>query len=311
LDGIITDESTVWHWLDILPKVLPKTWTPISQRIKKSSNSKLSLELPAGIWKLAWNNNDDIEFWKKWVEEQDRNRNEYIVIPSNWLVVPINEIPSANVDYTKLISWHEIDVNKYLKSWVLKYAWASINDYGKPWNTVIFWHSSYWKKDDGRYKTQFQKIIELDPLEEIWVYKKIDWNFKRFRYIVEKSYNTPQSDVSVLKPWVWSNLTLFTCTPIWWVQWRWIIKARYFSEDKETLEDYIYWNSIWLQDKNMINNIISKIHKIDNNKKTIILTTYNKIEEIVAKIWDKNSKSNEKYDMLNYLKLKLAIEYFN
>jgi LPXTG-site transpeptidase (sortase) family protein len=80
---------------------------------------------------------------------------------------------------------------------------------------VIFGHSSYYKNDNGRYKTHFQKIIELEEGEEVWVYKKSEnGEYIKYRYKTTKSYEVKANDVSVLDPGIGKNLTLFTCTPI-------------------------------------------------------------------------------------------------
>ncbi len=302
LEEILKDEKTSWLWLKFFPKVLPKTGTPISDRVKTIKDKRVKTTLPKLISTLAWNYVNDINFWIKNLDKRDRNRDEYIVIPSNWLVVPVNNVEVTTPDFSKLVSGQEINVNKYLKTWVMSYPGTTNNEYGKPWNKVIFWHSSYWENDDWRYKTHFQKIIELDNSEEVWIYKKVDWEFKRFRYIVQKSYNTPANDVSVLKPWIWSNLTLFTCTPIWWIKWRWIIKAKYINENKKELMEYVYWTNIPVKYRIMINKFVNKI-----NNKNNILRTYSKL----SKIWQRkeNMKGNMK-EIIKYFKIKLAIKYF-
>ena len=55
--------------------------------------------------------------------------------------------------------------------------------------------------------------MEID--EEIWVYEKDkSGKFIRYVYKVTDSYNTDETDVSILKPTSNAQLTLFTCTPI-------------------------------------------------------------------------------------------------
>ena len=294
--------------MEKFPNILPKTWTPISDRIKKIYNSSVDIELPKNISVLAWNDNEDINFWKKNLNPLDKNKDEYLVLPSNWLVVPINKVEKTTSDYNKLVSWQEIEVNKYLKDWVLSYPWTSKNNYGEIWNKVIFGHSSYWKNDDWRYKTHFQKIIELDENEEVWIYKKqFSWEYKRFKYLVTKSYDTHKTDIWILKPWVWKNLTLLTCTPIWWIEWRWIIKAKYIDDEKEKLINEIYGNYIDNKFKNWIDKFILSLSKISDyeKKKFIILKIYQKTKPIEEK-----NKSSVIRDRFKYLNLRLAIELF-
>ncbi len=308
LEKIIEEEWTIWVWLKYFPKVLPKTWTPISQRIKTIKQKRINTTLPdSNIFRLAWNYINNIEYWKQVLPKQDQNRDEYIVVPSNWLVIPINHVPSNTIDFTKMISWKEIHVNDYLKTWAMMYPNSSINEYGKPWNKVVFWHSSYWKKDDWRYQTHFQKIIELDEAEEVWVFKKINGKFKRFRYKIEKSYNTPQENVSVLKPWVWSILTLFTCTPIWWIKWRWIIEAKYINEEKQKLIEEVTDFGISSKQLRLVNKMIYILNKLEKEtKKRKISTFYTNIERL-----EKNNISYKNKNFFRYLKIRLLKEFFN
>ncbi|MCD5380873.1 carboxypeptidase regulatory-like domain-containing protein, partial [Candidatus Gracilibacteria bacterium] len=307
LDKIIKYENTQGLGLTSFPRLLPQTGTPISERMKTRKNPKVDTSLPdTKIFRLAGSKNSDLNFWKTVLPEQDRNGDEYIVIPSNGLVVPINNVPNDTADFSKMISGKEIKVNNYLKTGVMSYPGSSKNDFGELGNKVIFGHSSYWKKDDGRYKTHFQKIIELDTGEEVWVYKKINGVFKRFRYRVEKSYNTPQSDTSVLKPGYGSNLTLFTCTPIGGIEGRWIIKAKYINEDKIQLQKAIEGLDIATKYKLSINKIVYKLSKYSGEKKKkIILKIYTRISKLEAKQTNK-----QKLDILKYLKIRLLIEYF-
>jgi len=46
---------------------------------------------------------------------QDQNRDEYIVIPSNGMIVPVNNVPKDTTDFSKMVSGKEIKVNNYLK----------------------------------------------------------------------------------------------------------------------------------------------------------------------------------------------------
>jgi hypothetical protein len=235
-----------------------------------------------------------------------------VVIPSNWLVIPVNKVPENTKDFDRMVSGYEIHVNTYLKTWAMEYprTWKL----GKAWNKVIFWHSSYWKKDDGRYKTHFGKIIELDPGEEVWVYKKENWEYKRYVYKVEKSYNTPANDVWVLKPTKDSTLTLFTCTPIGWIKWRWIIRAKYiWNEAKKAeikkLENELYWRDISFKYRLAVNKFMRKINRISwDKKKEIIVKVINRIDNLLKQDKYKNNKKISR--VLEYLRLKLIKELF-
>jgi LPXTG-site transpeptidase (sortase) family protein len=225
----------------------------------------------------------------------------------------INEIPNNVIDYKNLLSWREIKVNNYLKNGSMEYSWTSINWYWKVWNKVIFAHSSYWKTDNWRYKTDFQKIIELDSGEEIWVYVKINWEFKRFKYKVKNSYNTKPTDVKVLSPWIGKNLTLFTCTPIWWIAWRWVIEAKYIDDNKIELQNKIKFDLIDRKIKIKIHNVVNKIWNInEKNKKKTILKIFNSIISKEKQLSKMKETEKIKYlkTVLKYLKYKLALEYY-
>ena len=307
LKEIIDEENEVKQWFK-LPKILPQTWTPIEKRTYRRHVKSIEVSLPPKeIFRLAWNTNPDLNFWKQVLPKQDQNKDEYIVIPSNWLVIPVNKVPENTADFNKMISWQEIHVNDYLKSWVMEYpnSWKL----GKPWNKVIFGHSSYWKKDDWRYKTHFGKIIELDAGEEVWVYKKINWKFKRFRYRVTKSYNTKYNDVSVLKATKNPTLTLFTCTPIWGIAGRWIIKANYINEEKQALQDKLSGNKVPYKYKILLNKFNNRLSKLDKTKKTkVIVKILSKIDKLLE---NPKFKNNEKIkNILDYLKILLLKNLF-
>lgn len=190
----------------------------------------------------------------------DRDRDEYIILPSNGMITPITSVTDGTSDFTKLVSGREIDINKYLKSGSLLYPGTNSGGYGSIGNTVIFGHSSYYSTDSGRYKTHFQKIIELENGEEIWIYKKqSDGTYKRYRYITEASYDTKSNNVAVLSPGIGKNLTLFTCTPIGGITGRWIIKAKFIDEEKSTLESQLYGKNLTASEKKGISNYFKKI----------------------------------------------------
>jgi sortase (surface protein transpeptidase) len=88
------------------------------------------------------------------------------------MITPVNTLATGSSDYTRLVNGREIDVNPYLRDGVMVYPGTQSGGYGTVGNTVIFGHSSYYASDSGRYKTHFQKIIELDPDDEVWVYQR-------------------------------------------------------------------------------------------------------------------------------------------
>ena len=295
-------------WLITLPDVLPKTWTEISTRISINSNPKVDTSLPSSAnFALAWSSNISLDYWKQVLPAVDRNSNKYIVLPSNGLVIPVNDVEEDTADFNNMINGREIEVNKYLQTGVVEYPKTSLNGFGEVWNKVIFWHSSYWNDDEGRYKTHFQKIIELDVWEQVWVYEKqASGEFKMFKYVTFKSYNTDKADVDVLRPGIGKNLTLFTCTPIGWITWRWIIKAKYIDEAITQLQREVYFNDVSLKNKRLISKFFTNIKKIqDTDKKEEIL---NKLYYRVGELLEKSTDNKKLYRLLELLKLRLSEE---
>lgn len=279
--------------------------TPILSRTKIIYNPKVETRPNPLLFRLKGSTNTDINYWKQVLSKQDQNASKYIVIPSNWLVMPIVSIDPKSEDYKRALNGY-LNYYKYLLDWALEYPWTSSKWYWEVWNKVILWHSSYWEKAEGRYKTQFQKIIWLNRGEKIWIYVKNNkWGYNMYKYIVTASYNTKPTDVSILKPWIWANLTLTTCTPIWGIKWRWVVKAKYEDENIKSLQKEVYFTDIPFSTKILIYEFISKIKSSINNvkeRKIIFIKIYSKVNHILKKYSDNKKISR----ILEYLKFKLT-----
>lgn len=211
-----------------LPKKLPQSGTPIFKRVWTRNVKNIETSLPnSEVFRLAGNTSEELKTWLEVLPEQDRYVDTYLVLPSNGLVMPINTVLSGSKDENALLNWENIDFNKYLRNGALEYPGTSTNDYGQIGNKVIFGHSSYFAHDHGRYKTHFQKIIELNAGEQVRIFRKTTSWIKLFKYRVTESYDGKPTEVSkVLSDSYKSEITLFTCTPIGWVKGRWIVKAQ-------------------------------------------------------------------------------------
>ncbi len=305
----IIEEKTEVKSINILPKQLPRTGTAISKRVNTLTQSKVETNLPSSdTFRLAGSQNSNIEYWKQVLVEQDRNAAKYIVVPSNGLVVPIGEFAQDSDNFNEMIHGREWDINPALEGWALEYPWADGNGYWEQWNKVIFGHSSYWKDAPGRYKTHFQKIIELDAGEQIWIYEKNSTGkYDRYKYVTQKSYNTSADDVEVLLPWEGKNLTLFTCTPIGWIAGRWIIKAKYIEDNnwnndsnKTVIEQKDYFYKLSPKYKKAIDKYMWKLLVL-SDKKTRANTLYQHVEKLLEKY-----KSNQQLTLvLEYLQYRL------
>lgn len=223
-----------WNKIKKYPKKLPKTWHFSEEEIYKKAGivwkktkQVVETRLPnKETFRLAGTTNTELSHWLEVVPKEDRNKNKYLVIPSLWLVMPINEVKENSKEYNNFINGWEEDFHETLKTGSVEIPWTSLNGYGEIWNKVIAWHSSYFKNSNARYKTHFQKIIWMEKNEEIWIYEKnAEWKYTRYVYKVRASYNTKDTDIEAIKPTENSVLTLFTCTPIWGVTGRWIVKA--------------------------------------------------------------------------------------
>lgn len=161
----------------------------------------------------------------------DRNSTWYVVIPRLWIVTPIIDIPIVSDDFAKVNKGLSIDFNSYLQKWVVHFPSAWL---GEIWNVVIAGHSSFWRKDIWRYKNIFFSLPLLDFGDQIWLYKK-NWSgrYDRFIYMVQKSFETVPSDVSVMKQTYDKSLTLFTCVPIGTAKSRRVVKATYIDPPKK------------------------------------------------------------------------------
>lgn len=108
LEEEIEEELKGESLLKALPKELPRTGTPISERIGTKLNSRVATDLPsAEVFRLAGSTNNDVNHWKQVLVEEDRDAEKYIVVPSNGLVIPINEFGSDSPDFDTMINGRE------------------------------------------------------------------------------------------------------------------------------------------------------------------------------------------------------------
>lgn len=216
------------------PKRLPKTGALGTQDLIKkvgiiSAKARKTVEtaLPsAETFRLAGSSETSLGYWLAVVPEIDRNADKYIVLPTQGLVMPINSVAKDSQAYKNFTSGIEENFVSYLRTGAVELPGTSTRGFGEVGNKVIGGHSSYWKSAKGRYKTHFQKIIGMEAQEEIWIYvKNTSGDYTRHVYRVTASYNTKDTDISVLQPTDNATITLFTCTPIGGVAGRWIVRG--------------------------------------------------------------------------------------
>jgi LPXTG-site transpeptidase (sortase) family protein len=84
-------------------------------------------------------------------------------------------------------------------------------------NTVIVGHRFTYTNPRG----VFYHLDQLHPGDEIGIY----WRAKKYLYKVTKTAVVPPTTVSVEAPTANAQLTLYTCTPLWWPKDRLVITA--------------------------------------------------------------------------------------
>lgn len=242
--------------------------TPKEQKWVKTLKSP-SLEWQSPDWFTPFSlaeAPEHIDYWKSLLPEQDRFSSLYIVMPTLWMVSPVIIVLEWSADAELMKQWKEIDINQYLVNWVMHYPWTAMPD--QIWNMVIFGHSNFYKNRGVRYPSIFADIMNLDAIreDEIWLFTLKDdgINYELYKYTIEKSYDTKPTDVGILEPNGWKELTVFACTN--GLAWRWILKARQIP-DNELLVPWHYKTRLWnlserfaalpLADQERISEIIS------------------------------------------------------
>ncbi len=112
---------------------------PISSRVPTKYNKKVNTTLPhSSVFRLAGSTSHDVNYWKQVLDDRDKNKDTYLVIPSNGLVIPINTVPRNSPDYKNMLLGKKIDENKYLKTGAVEYPGLGTSGYGQIGNKVIF-----------------------------------------------------------------------------------------------------------------------------------------------------------------------------
>ncbi len=179
--------------------------------------------------------NIDIAYWKDEVlpYAEDRNHDQYLVIPRLGLVAPLIYYEFKG----DLKNFNQKSLDKAFEGGVATYPqMAKLGEYG---NALIGGHSSYYTRKKSNYKTIFATIPELDPGDEIRWYARKNGKRHRYRYIVTESYggqNDPKTgkfntDIVDVDPAI-QEMTLYTCIPIGTDKDRRIIKAHMKEERK-------------------------------------------------------------------------------
>ena len=141
--------------------------------------------------------------------------------------MPLLNLSADDNIFKEYMDWKDKKLNDKMWNGALLIPVFWEKPFWKNWNKLIGGHSSYFKSRNWKYKTHFQKIIWLKGNDLIYVYKydekaKI---YDLYKYKVNSSYNLNSNRIELVNDERKDIITLFTCTPIWWVSWRWIIEA--------------------------------------------------------------------------------------
>lgn len=244
-----------YMFIIMLSFLLFNAWYAITDPIEKFPDIDLYLESPGLVRETPSrfypqyinSASRDIAFWKKVLPyEEDRYADMYMVIPQLWLVTPIQQIPRDSGDWSNMIDWREIGINKYLQWGIIEYAWSTAPWY--LWKRIDFWHSNYFTKDAWRYKTIFANLMWLDPGDEVWYFIRNSDNYDLFVYEVTASYPTSPKNTSALHyDWDWADALIFGCYH--GLDWRWMVEATYVWEPlwSSSVGDHpdlpVYWKN--------------------------------------------------------------------
>ena len=246
---------------------------------------------------------DDIEYWK-WIIpfEDDRDEDMYIVMPTIWVAAPIQFVPEDTADFDTMVAGYEIDINKYLSGGVMHHPNSGIP--GEVGNPVIFWHSNFFKDGVGDYKTIFADIMNLDAGSEDEIrffVRQIDGEYELRKFAIEKSYETVPTDIGVLNPTGWKEITVYACTN--GLAWRWILKWRYIEQDEMLVPYVMKW---------YIEDLLERMSQLNPAARQQIVETMTvQIKATKDTLTVTNTSYHDKFThyLLNYMQKKLIEMY--
>lgn len=211
-------------------------------------------------------------------------------------------MPEGTQDFEDMVNGQEIEINKYLIEGVMNYPNSGVP--GVEGNPVIFGHSNFFKNGDGKYKTIFADIMNLDAdiRDEMWVYVKQDsGEYELRKFSIERSYETNPQDVGILRPQGGKELTIFACTN--GLEGRWILRGKLIPND-EVLVPY--------PTKFRIAAIKDALEAADPAlRQETIVAGMEKIRDIRDTLPTSNPSYDDKFKsyLVNYIEKKLAEHY--
>lgn len=174
-------------------------------------------EIEKTLWSMEWLSKSttferEMNYYLKWkIKNYSFNFNllppdNRLIVSEIWINVPIIDLP-----FTSKEKLENADFDEELFWWVVKYPYTP-----RPWlswNTLIFWHTSYYWWKNNPYWDIFSKLPKLQEWSKIEVVRK----WKMIEYVVEEKIITwPNKVWEEYESFVWWDyLTLMWCYPIW------------------------------------------------------------------------------------------------
>jgi LPXTG-site transpeptidase (sortase) family protein len=158
------------------------------------------------------------------LQDKDYNFSYSLVPPGNRLFIPAIwvDAPIVDISFASETKLKHGDFNAELYSWVVKYPSTP-----EPWhkgNSLIFWHTSFYRWKKNPYGEVFAKIYDLKKGDAIKVARK--WQLYTYEIVESIVVKPSEVDVTYMKYTDWEYITLMGCYPIWSDARRWLIIAK-------------------------------------------------------------------------------------
>lgn len=260
----LTDPAIKYPWLDLYyesPKLVWQTPSWFSPHTLDSAPEDFSYR--QGVLPYAEYRNEDL----------------YLVIPQLGLITPIVQIPKGSNDEALMTNGQNIDINKYLNTWIIEYVQSPKPWY--QWKRIDFGHSNFFADGEWDFKTIFANLMRLDAWDQVWYYQKNQyWSYELFKYRVTSSYPTDPSNVEALR---WdgngADALIFGCYH--WLDGRRMVEATYLWEVQWAQQPVDPFPLVSTILKQRIDSAIMKIRYVwINERKVIIIWLRNSLDKL-------------------------------
>lgn len=253
------------------------------------------------------NASEDASYWINQVlpYEQYRYEDKYLVIPQLGMITPIVEIPKWSADFTDMVNWWEIWINKYLNGWIIEYA-NSVEP-GRRGKRVDFGHSNFFSDKEWDFKSIFGNLMRVDVNDQFrYFVRNASGEYDLFKYVVTESYNTdPYSGVWALsRDGGGADALVFGCT--YWLAGRWMLQWTYLGDPIWAPFDPYEWLDSYLRAR--IDTAVTKIGRLQpDSKKYAIVQSIKLLNKIRDQFWLWTVSEVEDYKTLS--EKELIVQY--